>query len=111
MGSKPRPPHASLRAARLAASASPQRLPRKPSSEAEHHIQPGRPAGDVRPPQVRGANADPLDLPQLVEEIERHAAMDLIEIRSLETIFEIPIETNPSVIAAGAQLVAVELHA
>src|SRR5215831_16929384 len=60
-------------------------------SETEYDVGADRPPGDIRTPDIRAAESDPLNLPKLVQEIEHHAAMDLVEARLVEAAAETAI--------------------
>jgi hypothetical protein len=48
------------------------------------------PSGYVRPPDVRGAQSQPLKLPELVQEIQHDPTMNLIEVLHGESRLQIP---------------------
>src|SRR6516225_3924601 len=67
-------------------------------SETEYDVGADRPPGDIRTPEIRAADSDPLNLPELVQEIQHHAAVDLVEARLVEATAEAAIETGPPVV-------------
>src|SRR5215831_17686005 len=77
--------------------------------EAEHDIEPGRPAGESRPPYVGRTDSDPLHLPELIEIIQHHATLDLVDVIDVEPCSEVAEEIGALEPTAAAQLVSEEL--
>src|SRR5262252_7416224 len=77
--------------------------------EAEHDIEPGRPAGESRHPYVGRTDSDPLHLPELIEKIQHHAALDLVDVVDVEPRSEVAEEIGALEPTAAAQFMSEEL--
>src|SRR5690348_11776821 len=50
------------------------------ASEAIRHVGAHRPPADVGPPYVRGTDAQPLNLPEVVQEIQHQSPVELVQV-------------------------------
>src|SRR5258708_4330785 len=82
-----------------------------PQLESERDVGARRPPRDVRAPDIGSTDSDPLNFPELVEEIQHEAAVDLLHVLHAKAILEVTEQIRASEIATRSQLVAVDLRA
>src|SRR5262249_40401279 len=80
-------------------------------SETEYDIGTYRPSADVRTSDIRSADADPLNPPELSQKIQHHTPMELVEVRLVQAISQAAVQARPPVVAARAQLVTEQVDA
>src|SRR5262245_57529680 len=71
--------------------------------ELEGGVQPNRPASEGVTPEIGPADAEPFHFPELAEEIQHQAAMNLIKMVRAYSVLNIPEEFGPAEKAAGVQ--------
>lgn len=98
-----------LRSSRTPAPGGPQSAgTRSRESEAKRDIEAGSPTVDLRTPEIGGPESDPLKLPELVEEIESQAAVNLVQMLHAESALETAKQVRATEVSTRFQLMALQ---
>src|SRR6185312_16112861 len=82
------------------------------ASELEVGVESGGPAARVGAPKIRSAEAEPLDLPELIKKIDHDSRVDFIEVvESVEPVLQAADDLGAADEPARAQLAVPELDA